>query len=210
MGIRSRASAAAATASDAPADSPADKENVARTECKVPENRIAPCRQQREPAAGRGAPALELDPRIVARDRQGVEIVHAGATKAGIAEPKASRLDDRRVDAEAGASAHNRAGVLGDVRLEQGQEERRGRWAHRLRAGHREKRRDSGRWERKARTRRKAKGRRGLVLWTSNSINAKSRLNCRPAWLCAERKAPTESAMFICGLSRRATPPMNP
>ena len=70
--------------------------------------------------------------------------------------------------------------------------------------------REFGARERKARTRRKAKGGRGLVLWTSNSINAKSRLNCRPAWLCAERKAPTEFAVFIRGLSCRATPPMNP
>jgi hypothetical protein len=49
-----------------------------------------------------------------------------------------------------------------------------------------------------------------LVLWTSKWINAKSRVDCCPPPLCDERKAPTEFAVFIWGLSRRATPPMNP
>ena len=39
---------------------------------------------------------------------------------------KAGRLDDRRVDAEAGAGAQHRAGVLRDVGLVEGEQERRG------------------------------------------------------------------------------------
>ncbi len=72
---------------------------------------------------GRGAPHLEPGPRIVAGDRQGVEIVHSGAPEAAVAETKAGRLDDRRVDAETGAGAHHRPGVLGDVRLDRGRAE---------------------------------------------------------------------------------------
>ena len=76
------------------------------------------------PAAARHA--FELGPRIVTGERHGVEVIHSGAPEAAVADAEAGRLDDRGVDAEAGAGAHHRAGVLGDVGLVQGEKKRRG------------------------------------------------------------------------------------
>ena len=49
-----------------------------------------------------------------------IQIVHAGAPKGTIGDRKAGRLDDVRFDTQAGAKPENRAGILGDVRLVEG------------------------------------------------------------------------------------------
>ncbi len=130
-----------------------------------------------------------------------------------IADSKAGRLDDRRVDAEAGARAHNRAGVLGDVGLEQGEKERVGgrlmasapRLCDRTRIANRVAAKD------KRRTRRKAKARVDLVLWTSNWDQCE-----KPPQLSAvaDARRPAEGddrvrGVSFGGWSRRATPPMD-
>jgi hypothetical protein len=48
-----------------------------------------------------------------------VEIIHAGAAKGAIGHRKSRGLNNRGADAEAGAKAQHRAGVLGDIGLEQ-------------------------------------------------------------------------------------------
>ena len=48
-----------------------------------------------------------------------IEIVHPGAAERAVGDGKTGRLDDVRLQAEAGAQAQNRPGVLGDVGLEQ-------------------------------------------------------------------------------------------
>src|ERR1700761_5830836 len=66
----------------------------------------------------------------MALDRERADIVHCGAAEAAVADPKSRRFDDRGVDAEACAGAHHRASILGDVRLEQGEQEGSGRLRH--------------------------------------------------------------------------------
>ena len=68
----------------------------------------------------RAPPGLEGRERAVADDGDLVEIVHAGAPEGAIGDRKAGRFDDVRFDAQAGAEPQNRAGVLGDVRLVEG------------------------------------------------------------------------------------------
>src|SRR5690242_966083 len=47
-----------------------------------------------------------------------VQTVHAGAAKGPVGSREARRLDDMGFNAQAGGEAKNRAGVLGNVRLE--------------------------------------------------------------------------------------------
>ena len=69
----------------------------------------------------RGAPpVLESRKRAVAGEGDPVEIVHAGAAEGAVGHREAGRLDDMRFDPQAGAEPQNRAGVLGDVRLVEG------------------------------------------------------------------------------------------
>ena len=77
-------------------------------------------REQHEPRPRRAPPMLEGGPRIVARERHPVEVVHAGATERPVRGRKAGRLDDVRGQADAGREPENRSGIGGDIRLVQG------------------------------------------------------------------------------------------
>ena len=116
MGILSRASAAAATASGTPADS----RPTSRMSSGGNQSPTAPSRPSWSGARACGRMRL-ASPRIEARSRgaqaTGIRDSPCRPGETGVADAKAGRLDDRRVDAETGASTHDRAGVLGDVRL---------------------------------------------------------------------------------------------
>ena len=73
--------------------------------------------EQHQAPAIRLAPVRERLPARVTHDRHLVEVVHAGAAEGAVGGRKAGRLDNVRLDAEAGAEPQNRAGVLGDVGL---------------------------------------------------------------------------------------------
>ena len=128
--MRSRMSADALTASGTPANSRPTRMMSPSRKAKSHKTGLALRRQKHEPALAGGAPRREVGPGIMGRDRQGVEIVHPGAPEAAVVDSKSRRLDDRRLDAETGAGAHHGAGVLGDIGLEQGEQERRGRLGH--------------------------------------------------------------------------------
>src|SRR5262249_53580390 len=49
-----------------------------------------------------------------------VEVVHAGTAEGTVADRKSGRLDEMDLNPEAGGKAENRAGILGDIGLEQG------------------------------------------------------------------------------------------
>src|SRR6478736_2655454 len=97
---------------------------------EIPQTRLALCREQHQPALMGCAPRSEARPRIVALNGESVDIVHCGAAEAAVADPKASRFNDRRVDAEACAGAHHGAGILGDIGLEQCEQKGGGRPRH--------------------------------------------------------------------------------
>src|SRR5262249_17762836 len=78
---------------------------------------LRPRREQYEPQRALAPPLFERGPGQVAHERHLVEIVHAGAAERAVAGGKARRLDDVRLEAEAGGEAKNRSGVLGDVGL---------------------------------------------------------------------------------------------
>src|SRR5208282_3353940 len=59
-------------------------------------------------------------PRSVPRNRDGVEVVHPGAAEGAVGDGETGRLDDIGLDAEAGAEAQNRSGVLRNVGLIEG------------------------------------------------------------------------------------------
>src|SRR5579883_1573638 len=109
-----------------------DQDHVAGGEGEIPMRDLGPRRQQNEPARARSPPFLEGAPRIMARDRHLVEIIHAGPAEMTIRTRKAGRPDDRRGDAETGAAPQHRAGVLGDVRLVKRQRQTHRLEAHRL------------------------------------------------------------------------------
>src|SRR6478736_5993314 len=97
---------------------------------EIPQTRLALCREQHQPALMGCAPRSEARPRIVALNGESVDVVHCGAAEAAVADPKPSRFNDRRVDAEACAGAHHGAGILCDVGLEQSKQKGRGRLRH--------------------------------------------------------------------------------
>ena len=49
-----------------------------------------------------------------------VEVIHPGAAEGAVGDREAGRLDDVRLDPEAGAEPENRAGILRNVGLEKG------------------------------------------------------------------------------------------
>jgi hypothetical protein len=53
-------------------------------------------------------------------ERNLVEVVHPRAAERTIGDRETGRLDDMRLDPQAGAKAENRAGILWDVRLVKG------------------------------------------------------------------------------------------
>ena len=130
MGMRSFASAAASTSAGTPADSRPTRMTSPSAECEIPHIRLALGRQEHETALRSLAPSLELFPRVVNRDRDGVPIVHHGPPKPAVSDPEAGGLDHGGVDAETGAGAKHRPGVLGDVGLVQRKKKRGGRLDH--------------------------------------------------------------------------------
>src|SRR5260221_7952067 len=70
-----------------------------------------------EPRARAGTPSLERVPIGMPGDLDLTEVIHAGAAERTVAGRKACRLDDVRLDAQAGGETKNRARVLGNVGL---------------------------------------------------------------------------------------------
>ncbi len=56
----------------------------------------------------------------MAGDGDPVEIVHAGAAEGAVGHREAGRLDDMRLQRQAGAEPQNRPGILGNIRLVKG------------------------------------------------------------------------------------------
>ncbi len=69
--------------------------------------------------AGPTAPSLECLPGWMTQDIHLIEIVHAGPPKGAVGGREARRLDDVRLDAEAGSETENGPRVLGNIGLEQ-------------------------------------------------------------------------------------------
>ena len=65
-------------------------------------------------------PLLESRERIVPGEGDLVEVIHACPAKGAVGDRKARRLDNVRLDAQAGAKPENRAGILRNVRLVKG------------------------------------------------------------------------------------------
>src|SRR5882672_11253064 len=63
-----------------------------------------------------------------------VEVVHAGTAEGTVADRKSGRLDEMDLNPEAGGKAERRAGILGDIGLEQGDSHSSGRVCHRATA----------------------------------------------------------------------------
>ena len=76
--------------------------------------------EQDEAQAMLPPPGLENAPGDVAVERDLVEIVHAGAAEGAVGGGKPGRLDDMGLDAKAGRQPQNRAGVLRNVGLVEG------------------------------------------------------------------------------------------
>src|ERR1700722_5336242 len=115
------------------------------------------------------APGREARPRIVALDREGVDVVHRGAAKPAVVDPKSRWFDDRSIDAETCAGAHHGAGILGDIGLEQSEQKGGGLVDHIARK--------SKRFTGETVIRKTLELEREALsfgLWTSNSIDAKS------------------------------------
>jgi hypothetical protein len=55
----------------------------------------------------------------VADQRYLIEVVHAGAPKGAVADRKPGRLDQVGLEPETGGEPQDRAGILGDIGLEQ-------------------------------------------------------------------------------------------
>ena len=104
MGIVSRASAAACTFSGTPADFAAEQHDVVGPEGVIEIGKAGVGGEQHEPTAIR-APIREGLPASVTHDRDLIEIVHAGTAEGAVGGRKAGRLDNVRLDAEAGAQA---------------------------------------------------------------------------------------------------------
>ena len=76
--------------------------------------------KRNDPSAAVPPPSLKRIP-IVVLDQIGArQIIHSGAFEVLVGEDEAGGMDDMDRHAEAGAEAHDRAGVLRDVRLEKG------------------------------------------------------------------------------------------
>ena len=120
IGIVSRTSAAACTASGTPAEFAAEQEDVVAAEPVVEIGRrrrvVNRTRRSRAPAP----PGLERVPGDVPGQVDLVEIVHAGAAEGAVGDRKAGRLDQVRLDPEAGGEPQDRAGILRDVGLVEG------------------------------------------------------------------------------------------
>src|SRR6185437_5396033 len=98
----------------------AEQQDIARLEGMVEIGAGAGSGEKNKPRPFAAPPILEGGPRPVAPDRNPVEIIHSGPAECAVGHRKTGRLDDMRLDAETGAKAQNRAGVLGNVGLVEG------------------------------------------------------------------------------------------
>ena len=119
IGITRRASAASWTDCGTPAVT-AEQEDVVRAIGVIEVGRAGAGGEHDEAAAVSAAPFLERRPVCVPRQRDLIEVVHAGAAKGTVGSREARRLDDMRLGAEAGAQPQHGAGVLRDVRFVEG------------------------------------------------------------------------------------------
>jgi len=74
-------------------------------------------REQNEAVSLPVAPTVEIAPGEMAHDLDGIEVVHPGAAEGAVGCRESGRLDDMGLDAEAGAQAENRTGILRNIRL---------------------------------------------------------------------------------------------
>ena len=96
----------------------AEQQNIASMEGVVEIGRAGLRGQQDQPRMLLPPPALERVEARVTHERDLIEIIHPRASEVPVRDRKAGRLDDVRLDVQAGAQAKNRASVLGDVGLE--------------------------------------------------------------------------------------------
>jgi len=68
----------------------------------------------------RSPPRLEKLERTVAGERNLIEVIHAGAPEGAVRNWEPGRLNDMRRNAQAGAEPQNCTGVLGNIRLIEG------------------------------------------------------------------------------------------
>src|SRR5690242_15434703 len=76
--------------------------------------------EQDEPQPPAAPPGFERRPGGVPGEVDLIEIVHAGAAEGAVAHRETGRLDQMRLQPQAGGQAENRAGVLRDVGLVEG------------------------------------------------------------------------------------------
>ena len=76
--------------------------------------------EQDQPKTLLAPPLLEFRPGVVTLDRHLIEIIHPGTAEVPVRHRKAGRLDNVGLNIQAGAEPQNRAGILRDVGLEQG------------------------------------------------------------------------------------------
>ena len=98
----------------------AEQQRVGRCERKALQRHRAARRQQDEAGAG-GARREKRRPRIVAAYCRPRGIIERRALQPAVVEDKTGRLDQVDGDGETGAEAEQRAGILRDVGLEQGE-----------------------------------------------------------------------------------------
>jgi len=97
----------------------ADQQPVARAEGESGVGLACAGGQQHQPRPGQRRP--EGLPGAVTDQIQRIGVIHDRPAQPAIVENEAGRLDQIEADAQAGGQTHHRAGVLGDVGLEQDQ-----------------------------------------------------------------------------------------
>ena len=120
MGMRRRISAALCTVSGTPALSRPKQQHLVAGIGMVEVGPLGGSGQQYQGQPLLPPPGVELAKGAVPHDRHPVEIIHPGAAEGAVGHRKAGRFDDMRLDAQTGAQAQNRAGILRDVRLVKG------------------------------------------------------------------------------------------
>ncbi len=98
-----------------------DEQNIARLKGKI---RIGlPCPDRKEDQAPPGVLPPTLESRLGAMpgDLHMFEIIHAGAAEMLVGDRKSGRLDDRRIEPEAGAKPQHGPAILRNVGLVKGE-----------------------------------------------------------------------------------------
>ena len=95
----------------------AEQQNVASMEGMVEIGRAGLRGQQDQPRMLLPPPALERVEARVTHERDLIEIIHPGAAEGAVRGRKPRRLDDMRLDPEAGCHPQDGAGILRNIRL---------------------------------------------------------------------------------------------